>query len=197
MKKILSILLLLFITVTSGCQDQKPVTSGPEKSYDLMGKTVTFVTPASPWVEQQQEIGPEEAELHMPEGTVVGITFHHPDNGGLIAVGAVGQNVADDGEFIEIENDQETLNQIAMWVEKRDGTRLKEDYIKVLGVNAFHMVFEVGKGERKEKGEQVHFTLDGHHYTMSMLVPLKEYSVHIDHFRNLVSSFTIDREPDA
>lgn len=191
MKKILFIL-SLFLAATLGCQNQPPASAGPTKEYKLMGDTeISIVTPSAPWVESVQTVGEGEASLGLPADTVLGLTFRRPNKEGLMAVGALGQQRNDKGEFVELENDQETLNQIANWVVKRDGERLKEEYIKVLGVNAFHMVFEVGKEDRREKGEQVHFTKDGKHYTLSILVPAQDYDAEIGQFRNLVSSFQI------
>ena len=89
------------------------------------------------------------------------------------------------------ENDKETLNRIANWVVKRDGEILEQEYIKVLGANAYHMTFKVGADEREERGEQVHFTKDGKHYTMSILVPAQDYDKEIGQFRNLVKDFSI------
>lgn len=190
MKKILIVISLCVLSL--GCTPKPSAVSGPEKTYDLMGKEVTFAIPSAPWVEKTQTIGPEQADLGMPAETIVGITFRRPDKEGLIAVGALGQQQTTDGKFVDIENDQETLNQIANWVEKRDGKRLEEEYIKVLGTNAFHMTFEVGEDNRKEKGEQVHFTKDGKHYSLSILVPAQDYKSEVGHFRNLVASFKID-----
>ena len=192
MKKILFIFLSLFLATALGCQNQPPASAGPTKEYKLMGDTkISIVTPSAPWVESVQTVGEEEANLGLPADTVLGVTFRRPGKEGLIAVGALGQQRNEKNEFVELENDQETLNQIANWVVKRDGERLKEEYIKVLGLNAFHMVFEVGKEGRREKGEQVHFTKDGKHYTLSILVPAQDYDAEIGQFRNLVSSFQI------
>jgi hypothetical protein len=189
--KFLVLLSICVIFVANfGCQEQAAAVAGPSKSYNLMGEEVSFVTPASPWVETVQTIGDDNAELGMPADTILGITFRRPDKDGLIAVGALGQQKDKDGKFIELENDQETLNQIAGWVDKRDGERVGEEYIKVLGVNAFHMTFEVGPEDRREKGEQVHFTKDGRHYTLSILVPAQDYDAQIGQFRNLVAAFT-------
>jgi len=189
-KKILVLLTIgLFLTLNHGCKSQSTALSGPTKTFNLMGKSVSFVTPSAPWVESVQTIGEEDADLGMPADTVVGITFRVKGKGGLIAVGALGQQKDKDGNFIELENDQETLDQIANWVVKRDGERLNEEYIKVLGVNAFHMTFEVGEADQREKGEQVHFTKDGTHYTLSILVPAQDYDAEVGQFRNLVASF--------
>jgi hypothetical protein len=192
-KKILTLILISFILVASGCQQNTAATSGPTKTYKVVDNDISFVTPSSPWVEKVQTVGEDKGELGdpVPADTVLGVTFRRPEKDGLIAVGVLGQQKNKDGEFIELENDQETLNQIALWVEKRDGKRLEEEYIKVLGVNAFHLVFEVGSGDSKEKGEQVHFTKDGKHYSLSILMPAKDYDAEIGHFRNLVSSFKI------
>ncbi len=191
MKKFLTIFVLCILVMTTlGCQPQSSAVSGPSVSHDLMGQGISFVAPSDPWVEKVQTIGEGEAELGMPADTVVAITYQKPESEGLIAIAGLGQQKNEAGEFIELENDLETLNQIAHWVDKRDGTRTKEEYIKVLGVNAFHMVFEIGKDKRAEKGEQVHFTKDGKHYTLSILVPAQDYDSEIGHFRNLVTSFT-------
>ena len=194
MKKILTLILISFIILASGCDQPTTAISGPTKTYPVVGNSISFETPSSPWVEKVQTVGEEQGDLGdpIPADTVLSVTFRRPDKSGLIAVGVLGQQKNEDGKYLELENDQETLNQIALWVEKRDGKRLSEEYIKVLGVNAFHMVFEVGTGDSKEKGEQVHFTKEGKHYSLSMLVPAQDYDAEIGHFRNLVSSFKIE-----
>ena len=149
------------------------------------------MTPSAPWEERVQTVGEESAELGQPADRVVGITFKRPEKDGLIAVGAVKQGQNEKEEFIELENDKETLNRIANWVVKRDGEILEQEYIKVLGANAYHMTFKVGADEREERGEQVHFTKDGKHYTMSILVPAQDYDKEIGQFRNLVKDFSI------
>lgn len=197
MKKILTLIVISFIVLGVGCNSTPSATSGPTKTYKVVDGSLSFATPSSPWVEKVQSIGEVQGELGdpIPAETVLGITFRRPDQEGIISVGVLGQQKNEKGEFVELENDQEMLNHIAMSVEKREGKRLKEEYIKVLGVNAFHMVFEVGEDERKQKGEQVHFTKDGKHYTLAMLVPAQDYDAEVGHFRNLVSSFKL--EPSA
>lgn len=157
-------------------------------------KTVTFTSPGEPWDESVTTIGEENAELGLPADTPAGVTYRRPDKEGHIIVGALAQKKDDEGNLIELENDQETLNRIALWIEKRDGERLTEEYIKVLGVNAFRMVFEFGDEKNRQKGEQVHFTKDGLHYTLSILVPTQDYNSQIGHFRTLVESFSLASE---
>lgn len=190
MKKILAVLTLsLLFLGTSACNRDSPAVAGPSKTYKLMGQEVSFVTPASPWVEKTQTIPEEDAELGMPADTIVAVTFRRPEKEGLIAVGALGQQKNEKGEYIELDQDKETLNQIANWVIKREGEITNQEYTKVLGVNAFHMTFEVGKDERKEKGEQVHFTKGGRHYSLSILVPSPDYAAEKQHFDHLLASF--------
>ncbi len=194
----------VFSVLTLGCQGGTPGTTGGQgegggaKTYDLLGqREVSFVAPGAPWVEKVQTVGEEEAELGMSADTVVGVTFRKGDTDGLIAVAALGQQKDESGKFIELENDQETLNQIAMWVVKREGKISEQEYVQVDGVNAFRMVFEIENGENKEKGEQVHFTKDGFHYTLSILVPTSEFGGEVKNFRNLVESFKIVASKDA
>ena len=137
-------------------------------------------------------IGAENAELGVPADTVVALTYRRHDKEGLIVVGAVEQKRNEKDEFVELENDQETLDRIANWVVKRDGERTNEEYIKVLGVNAFHMTFVIGEDESQQKGEQVHFTKDGKHFTLSILVPAQDFKSEVGHFRNLVANFTTE-----
>lgn len=194
MKKILTVFLISFIAFASGCQQNVAATSGPTKTYKVVESDISFATPASPWEEKVQTVGDEVVgELGNPisADTVLGVTFRRPEKDGLISVGVLPQQTDEEGKVVELENDQETLNQIAMWVQKRDGKRLEEEYIKVLGVNAYHMVFEVGDEEHLQKGEQVHFTKDGKHYSLSIIVPAQDYKSEVGHFRNLVSSFKI------
>ncbi|MFA5504515.1 MAG: hypothetical protein WC314_04260 [Vulcanimicrobiota bacterium] len=193
MKKILTLILISFIVAGVGCQGSPSAGAGPVKTYQMLDGSIAFATPTSPWEEKVQTLGEDVGELGdpIPAETVLGITFRRPGKDGLIAVGVLGQQQNEKGEFVELENDQEMLNQIALSVEKREGKRTKEEYIKVLGVNAFRMVFEVGEGERLQKGEQVHFTKDGKHYSLSILLPAQDYDAEIGQFRNLVSSFNI------
>lgn len=199
MKKILVLLIVCLVSAYSlGCNEGKNPASGPTKSYDLVGNQVSFVIPPDPWTENVQTVGEENAELGLPADRVVAVTFRHPEKDGLMAVGTVDQGLTEDGQLLELENDQATLDRIAMWVVKRDGEILngpdkKGEYIKVLGVNAFHMVFELGEPDDRKKGEQVHFTKDGKHYTLSMLVPKKDYDKEAGHFRNLLSSFSLKK----
>ena len=195
MKKILVILTIcLLSSLNLGCQNSSSGVAGPTKTYDLQGEQVSFVTPSAPWEERVQTVGEESAELGQPADRVVGITFKRPEKEGLIAVGAVKQGQNEKEEFVELENDKETVNRIANWVIKRDGEILEQEYIKVLGINAYHMTFKVGADEREERGEQVHFTRDGKHYTMSILVPAQDYDKEIGQFRNLVKDFDIKGE---
>lgn len=129
-----------------------------------------------------------------------GVAFLKPDYKGFFSVGIMNQNmdVKTDAKGkilsqspIALESDQETLNLIAIWVEKRDGERLKEEWIPLAGTNAFHMIFEIGPQEDRQKGEQVHFTKDGVHYTLSMLMPKKDYDAEVGHFQEMVSSFKV------
>lgn len=192
MKKILLILTVCLVSVAGlGCQGNSSSIAGPTKIYDLQGVQVSFVAPAEPWEERVQTVGEGEMTMGEPADRVVGITFKRPEKEGLIAVGALEQQKDDKGGYIELENDKDTLNQIANWVYKREGEMIKQEYIKVLGVNAFHMVFKFGEDAREQMGEQVHFTKDGKHYTMSILVPGEDFDKEIDQFRNLVKDFTI------
>lgn len=101
------------------------------------------------------------------------------------------------GALVELENDQETLDMLARWVIKRDGEITHQEYIPVGGANAFHMVFEMGKPSERMKGEQVHFTKNGTHYSISMLAPQKDYSSDLPYFRSIVSSFKVESSNPA
>ena len=195
MKKILVLLMTSLVMCSlTGCGGKTATAAGPSKSYDLMGqREVTFVTPGEPWVEELRTLGQEDAELGMPADTVLGVAFRTPDDKGLISVNMHEQRKDDTGKPVELEDDQETLDIIAMRVEKRDGTRLDQAYIQVLGKNAFRMVFEIPEEDGKVKGEQVHFTLDGKYYSFSFLVPAEKYSSEQGHFRRLVESFTVKK----
>lgn len=193
MKKFLTKIVVLFIVSGFiGCNQESNAKPGANKSYDLMGSKVSFVAPSEPWQEKVQTVGEESADLGLPANTALAVTFRRPQAEGIIAVGVLGQQKDKDGKFVELENDQETLNQIALWVEKRDGERLEQEYTKVLGHNAFRMVFEVGDPQHREKGEQIHFTRDGRHYSLSIIVPKDDFNQEVGQFRNLVTSFNIE-----
>lgn len=138
---------------------------------------------------------PEDGKLSDKPMTT-GIAFQKPDYKGFFAVGTMAQR-DDKGKLVELESDQETLDVIAMWVEKRDGERLKQEWIPLAGTNAFHMIFEVGPPEERLKGEQVHFTNKGVHYTLSMLMPVKDYSSEVGHFQRIISSFKLESAGQA
>ncbi len=211
-KNFLAIFLLALVLVSAPACQNAPA-PGESKSFPLLDKQISMVAPPTPWVERVQRVGEGQADLGFEADTVVGVTYSLPEQKGLIAIGAINQtrelktNEKGDpltdkdgnpqfGDFIELSDDQETLNQIAMWVEKRDGERLKEEWITVLGTQAFHMVFEVSDGPKKQKGEQVHFTKDGNHYTLSILVPSEAYDSEVTHFRRMVESFKLSDKPE-
>lgn len=200
---------MLLVSV-AGCGRGAP--AGVEKTYDLDGRKVSFVAPPVPW---KEVLIPEEVDLRdgsmKEEGKPqsIGVSFAREDQNlkGSFSVAVMDQNfdLAVDpktrkvtrSEFIELENDQETLDYLAMWIDKRDGKRLTQEYIKVAGVNAFHMVFELGPEADRMKGEQVHFTKDGSQYSISMIVPIKEYSANLKTYQDMVSSFKIVSSPPA
>lgn len=165
--------------------------SGDTQTFELNGKKVSFIVPPAPWESQLQAAGENGGE--MTDGKNIAVTFHRPEKPGFISLAMIEQARDDKGQLIELENDQATLDMIANWVEKRDGTRIKEEYIPVLGGNAFHLIFEVGKPEERQKGEQVHFTKGGFQYSLSLLVPAQEYNAELSHFQNMVSSLKIDQ----
>ena len=197
MKKILASIVGFLVLLVVGC-GPGATGSGQVKEFDLDGRKISFAVPPAPWVEKvlEEEILPGELGDKKQSGetthTPVGVAFTRPEE-------SMNQRQDIDRDKngkvtktpIELENDQVTLDYIAMWVEKRDGERLKEEYIKVAGVNAFHMVFEIGKPDERSKGEQVHFTKDGTHYILSMVMPVKEYDSQVGYFQQMVSSFQI------
>ncbi len=194
MKNLLKFLIVTaFILVTAGCQGLSAPASGDIQTFELNGKKVSFIAPPAPWEAQLQVAGEGGAELGDEAGKNIAVTFHRPDKPGFISVAMIDQARDKDKKLIELENDQSTLDMIANWVEKRDGTRIKEEYIPVLGGNAFHMIFEVGKPEERQKGEQVHFTKGGYQYSLSLLVPAQDYSAEVSHFQNMVSSLKVDQ----
>lgn len=178
-------------------------TNGPTKTYALEGGKATFTTPPSPWEEKLGVTGENDSTLGAEKGEAVGVSFHRPEAEGFFAVGTMEQNnqpqVDAKGkttgrQYIELENDQETLDMIAFWVVKRDGKILKQDYIPIAGTKAFWMEFELGKPDSRMKGQQAHFTRDGTHWTLSMLIPVKEYDAEVKHFRSMISSFQLEPE---
>ena len=196
MKKILVLVMICLLPLTlSGCDKGKgdaPSSEGQTKTYNLLGqREVSFTAPGDPWVEKVQTVGEEDADLGRPADTVVSVTFRKGETDGLIAVGALGQQKDEKGKYIELENDQKTLNQIAMWVVKRDGKITEQEYKEVAGTNAYHMVFTVKNGENEEKGEQYHFTKDGFEYTLSILLPADEFNSQVGQFHRLVETFTV------
>ena len=207
MKKILTIVLAAAILTFAGCQDGPGGSgSGAAKTYKLEGGTVSFSVPPSPWKEELSHDG--EAQPGAEKGAVVGVSFRKPEHEGFLSVGTMTQNrklVKDPktgieepkGDLIELENDQETLDMLARWVIKRDGEITKQEYIPVGGANAYHMVFELGKPAQRMKGEQVHFTKGGTHYSISMLAPAKEYSGDVGYFQSMVSSFKVESAKTA
>lgn len=202
MKKILTSLLIVATLTLVGCQGgPSGVGSGATKTYKLEGGAVTFTVPPSPWKEELSYDG--EGEPGADKGATVGVSFRRPENTGFLSVGTMKQRrelvknpksgiEEPTGALVQLENDQETLDMLARWVIKRDGRITHQEYVPVGGANAFHMVFEMGKEPEKMKGEQVHFTKDGTHYSISMLAPIKEYSSELPHFQAIISSFKVD-----
>ncbi len=201
-KKILTSLLAAAVLTFAGCQGATGVNgSGATKTYKLEGGTVSFSSPPSPWKEELSHDG--EKQLGAEKGAVVGVSFRKPEHEGFFSVGTMRQNrklvtnpktkiEEPTGDLIELENDQETLDMLARWVIKRDGEISHQEYIPVGGANAYHMVFELGKPTERMKGEQVHFTKNGTHYSISMLAPAKEYSSAVGFFQSMISSFKVE-----
>lgn len=204
-KKILFLIaFVLPLAFAAGCGNRAP--AGVEKSFNLDGREVSFIAPPLPWeaVMMKEPIDLRDGTMRSEEKELpIGVSFVREDQNlkGSFSVAVMDQNsnVKTDPkthkiikkEFIELENDQMTLDYIAMWVDKRQGKRTKQEYIKVAGVNAFHMVFEIGPEDERMKGEQVHFTKGGTHYSISMLLPSAEYSANVGIFQAMVSSFLI------
>ena len=204
-KKILTSLLAVAVLTLGGCQGSGAGT-GAAKTYKLEGGTVSFVAPPAPWKEDASHDG--EGDLGEPKGALVAVGFRQPEHEGFLSVGTMTQRrelVKDPktkidepkGDLVELENDQETLDMLARWVIKRDGEITHQEYIPVGGANAYHMVFEMGKPDKRMKGEQVHFTKGGTHYSISMLAPAKEYSADLPHFQAMVSSFKVEESTPA
>ena len=150
--------------------------------------------------------GEADAQPGAPDGETIGVSFHKPESKGFFAVGSMAQNAKVETDktgkeisrkLIELENDQDTLDVIAYWVIKRDGKIIKRDYIPIAGANAFWMEFELGKPEERMKGQQVHFTKNGTHWTLSMLMPSKDYSAEVKHFQTMISSFQLESSGEA
>lgn len=200
-KKILTSLLAAAVITFAGCDGATGVGgSGASKTYKLEGGTVSFSAPPSPWKEELSYDG--LAQPGAEKGAVVGVSFRKPEHEGFFSVGTMKQNKKlvknakgvdlPTGDLIELENDQETLDMLATWVIKRDGEITQQEYIPVGGANAYHMVFEMGKPPARMKGEQVHFTREGTHYSISMIAPIKEYSADVGYFQSMVSSFKVE-----
>lgn len=200
-KKIL--LLLSTLLVLSGCNPGGSGAGGASKTFDIDGAKVSFVAPPSPWVEKDlvDEEPPRNDGTMKDLVRTAGVSFQKPESTGFFSVGTMAQNAKVETdksgkeikrELIELENDQDTLDVLAYWVVKRDGEISKQEYIPVAGTNAFHMEFELGKPDQRMKGQQVHFTKDGTHWTLSMLMPSKDYSSEVKHFQSMVSSFKLE-----
>lgn len=205
MKKILVLsILVLCVLASVGCgAGNSSAGGGPTQTYELEGGTVTFTTPPSPWAESKGTETPAPTDGTMSDKPVtVGVSFHKPESKGFFAVGTMAQNADVEKDpktgkeisrkLIELENDQDTLDVIAYWVIKRDGEILKKDYIPIAGTKAFWMEFELGKPEERMKGQQAHFTKDGTHWTLSMLMPSADYDSELKHFQAMISSFKLD-----
>jgi hypothetical protein len=202
-KILLSIIATLLTVALPGCGAGGTTSdgTGPSKTYNLEGGTVTFTTPAAPWVEKKGMSGEADAQPGAPDGETVGVSFHKPESQGFFAVGTMAQNAKVEKDasgkeigrkLIDLENDQDTLDVIAYWVIKRDGKILNQDYIPFAGGNAYWMEFELGKPEERMKGQQVHLTKDGTHYTLSMMMPSKDYDTELKQFQTMISSFKLE-----
>lgn len=195
------ILLVLCALLAVGCNSTSGAT-GATKTYDLEGNKVSFIVPPAPWEEKKEVQQPQHDDGAMTDKEeTVGVAFLKENFDGYFFIGVMPQHedvkTDEKGKEIsrtpvELENDQDTLDIIAMRVEKRDGERLKQEWIPLAGTNAFHMIFEVGPESNRQKGEQVHFTKNGWHYSLSMVMPVKDYDAEVGHFQAIVSSLKIE-----
>ena len=197
-KKIL--LLISVVFVLCGCGGG--AAGGTARTYELEGNKVSFTAPPAPWLEKTEVHQPQHDDGVISDKVITtGVAFLKDKYDGYFFVGAMPQNkdVKTDSKGkvlsetpIDLEKDQDTLDVLAMRVDKRNGKRLKQEWIPIAGTNAFHMVFEVGPDNERQKGEQVHFTKGGVHYTLSMLMPIKDYDAEVGHYQQMVSSFKLE-----
>lgn len=150
-----------------------------------------FAPPPAEWERKFQTVTSSEADLGLPEGTVLSLTFQHPDGKGFLAVSSVEAATDENGKTIPLENDQDTLNKIAMWVVKREGEISNQKYVKVDGENAYRMEFSFGQDETAERGVQLHFTKGSRHYTIALTMPASKFDQALPVFNKVAETFKV------
>ena len=206
MKRYAIIFVGIVALLASACGPQ--VQSQPKELFTIDGVKVEFSPPPAEWKRTLQRVGEEGKDLGRPADTIISVRFDHPGGTGHLAVAHLEQNrkiakpeVRDEdgkvtqklvfGDYIKIEDDQDTLNKIAEQVIKRDGEILEQKYVDVEGEKAFQMEYRFGTGESVEHGIQLHFTKNKRHFTVALNVPDKEFKAARPHFDNLVQSFRL------
>ncbi len=183
------LIVALAVVVCAGCQTTP--TLGPAETVSLRLQEVEFSPPPAEWERVVREVKPEEGDPGLPAGTVIAVIYNHPDGKGHIAVTGQIQATDKEGNLIELEDDQDTLNQIAMAVVKRDGEIEEQEYVKVDGKNAYRMEFSYGEGEFKQRGVEVHFTKSERHFALAMHLPESKFAEAEPIFNQLVETFKL------
>lgn len=172
-----------------GCQGGAG--NAPPETFSLRGQKVEFAPPPAEWKRNFQKVTAKDAELGLPEGTVLGLTFEHPEGKGFLVVSSVEAATDQAGKPIPLQSDQDTLNKIAMWVVKREGEIRDQKYIKVDGQEAYRMEFAFGQNETAEKGVQIHFTKGSRHYTIALTMPASKFDAALPVFNKVAETFQV------
>ncbi len=213
------LILCIVVTLVVGC-DQR-LDPQPKETFTIDGYKVEFSPPPPDWKKHLQRRGLDDTNEEGEFGAdrILAIRFDHPSGKGHLAVTHVRQNkkiaepqVLDEktgevkkeavlGDYIEIEDDKMTLNQIAAQVVKRDGEIITKgghpgEYITVDGDQAFRMEYTYGKGDLLHHGVQVHMTKMERHFTIALDVPESEFAEAGPVFNLVVESFRVKEKLD-
>lgn len=177
-----AILALLF-ALLMGCGEKGPP-SQPPATFTIFKQKVEFSPPPADWKKHTQAIAEDDKDI-------MAVVFEPATGKGHIAV--TNEPLAPDakGNVVELENDQDTLNKIAMAVIKREGEISNQTYIKVDGRDAYRMEFTYGNGKLEMQGIEVHFSKNGYHYALAVHAPKDEFKSYQPYFEQVVKTFKV------
>ena len=178
----------LLFALLIGCGEKGPPSQAPA-TFTLTTQKVEFAPPPADWKKHSQTV--IDADPGLPKDTVMAVIFEPPTGEGHIAVTNEPQVKNDKGKIVELEEDQDLLNKIAMAVVKRNGEITNQTYIKVDGREAYRMEFTYGDGKLKMQGVEVHFSKKGYHYALALHAPEEKFKSYAPYFEQVVKTFKV------
>lgn len=183
-----AVLTVLLLSL-AGCGAKLPPTS--VKTFKLQGGQVSFAPPPANWVRKFQRVTSKGADLGMPKGTILTLTFQQPGGNGFLAVSCVDAARDKKGLVIQLDHNQSALNTIARAVISHGGKITSQKYVKVDGENAFRMEFTSGTGALAKHGVQVNFTKGARYYEIALTVPASTFSAALPVFQRVTRTFAV------